>query len=572
MFTASSPSVSRPPNSDGLAPPRSPGSSNEASSSSRPRVRPHLPAKDPTPTKRSRSNKNLLASVDPPQASQDPLLPAGPTQAEGSALVAEERERLREVARQLDERQAALDQLAQSLSSASGEGVVPLTVIKPIIVSLLVQIDELQRQEARRTTAVETYEIGTRTIEHSGGQLVEGWSGGSTFGRISQRLDQLNFENEERKKDRMRLSRERLAMVKRLAPTSSEVDDDLRALMIQEQTTKVRLAEIKKEVADAEREKAQLLQRRNSHLKELKRIAAEDQSRFSDHPLFENRFLLLSLCGRGGFSEVYRAYDLHEFNYVACKIHQTSSNWDQQKRGNFVKHASREYSLQLRLKHDRVVRLYNAFEIDSFTFCTVLEWCDGGDLDTYLKNNHHMGEQEAKSVMIQVFDGLLYLHNQAKPIIHYDLKPANILYHNGQVKITDFGLSKIMDSDASDMELTSQGAGTYWYLPPECFETAGVPKISTKVDVWSAGVVFYQLLFGVKPFGNDLSQRQIWTLSVISPAARVTFPDKPKVSDDAKNFISSCLSVSPQLRPDVAACLQHPYLGLSLSKSIISES
>lgn len=77
-------------------------------------------------------------------------------------------------------------------------------------------------------------------------------------------------------------------------------------------------------------------------------------------------------------------------------------------------------------------------------------------------------------------------------------------------KITDFGLSKIMDDDnPHDMELTSQGAGTYWYLPPECFEKGSrPPRISTKVDVWSAGVIFYQMLFGERPFGEGLGQEQ----------------------------------------------------------------
>lgn len=69
---------------------------------------------------------------------------------------------------------------------------------------------------------------------------------------------------------------------------------------------------------------------------------------------------------------------------------------------------------------------------------------------------------------------------------------------SGEVKVTDFGLSKIFESDGDDsMELTSQGAGTYWYLPPECFEIGKQPpKISSKVDVWSVGVIFYQMLFG----------------------------------------------------------------------------
>lgn len=85
--------------------------------------------------------------------------------------------------------------------------------------------------------------------------------------------------------------------------------------------------------------------------------------------------------------------------------------------------------------------------------------------------------------------------------------PGNILLGSGnlsgEIKITDFGLSKIMDDDNYSpdygMDLTSQGAGTYWYLPPECFVVGkNPPKISSKVDVWSVGVIFYQCLYGKK--------------------------------------------------------------------------
>lgn len=67
--------------------------------------------------------------------------------------------------------------------------------------------------------------------------------------------------------------------------------------------------------------------------------------------------------------------------------------------------------------------------------------------------------------------GLKYLNDQNKKIIHYDLKPQNIIFHNGEVKITDFGLCKIIDEGNEKIELTSQGVGTYWYQAPECFQS-----------------------------------------------------------------------------------------------------
>lgn len=92
-------------------------------------------------------------------------------------------------------------------------------------------------------------------------------------------------------------------------------------------------------------------------------------------------------------------------------------------------------------------------------------------------------------------------------VIHYDLKPSNIIFDRGVVKVLDFGLCKLMDSGDSKMELTSQGVGTYWYLPPETFRNRETPPtISNNVDVWSTGIIFYELLYGVRPYGRGKSQ------------------------------------------------------------------
>ena len=102
--------------------------------------------------------------------------------------------------------------------------------------------------------------------------------------------------------------------------------------------------------------------------------------------------------------------------------------------------------------------------------------------------------------MRQLIFAVNYLHEQKLKVVHFDLKPANIIFHEGLIKIVDFGICKTIESEETKIELTSQGVGTYWYLPPEVFKEDN-PQISSKVDIWSIGVIFFELLYGAKPFG-----------------------------------------------------------------------
>lgn len=89
----------------------------------------------------------------------------------------------------------------------------------------------------------------------------------------------------------------------------------------------------------------------------------------------------------------------------------------------------------------------------------------GKDLDAVLKSMPALPEREARAIIAQIFRGLVYLNRRSQKIIHYDLKPGNVLFDEVSVaKVTDFGLSKIVEDDVGSqgMELTSQGAGTYW--------------------------------------------------------------------------------------------------------------
>jgi hypothetical protein len=187
---------------------------------------------------------------------------------------------------------------------------------------------------------------------------------------------------------------------------------------------KLRQQNLKKEDADLQLELEKLERERNLHIRELKRIHNEDQSRFNNHEVLNDRYLLLTLLGKGGFSEVHKAFDLKEQRYVACKIHQLNKDWKDDKKANYIKHALREYNIHKQLDHPRIVRLFDVFEIDANSFCTVLEYCDGHDLDFYLKQHKCIAEREARSIIMQVVHALKYLNEIKPPIIHYDLKPG----------------------------------------------------------------------------------------------------------------------------------------------------
>jgi tousled-like kinase len=454
--------------------------------------------------------------------------------------------------------------------------------------------------------------------------LAEVWEKGYAFHELAQQREDLARRRErleERKKELQKLRRRRGNAAQASVPTfdgeplveaAVAMTDDLDNVAEQHAINILQERLKKEESALAEKERL-LDAERGSHEKELRRVQCEDRSRFYrelDLPLLGNgRYSLLKLLGQGGFSEVWLALDLITLQEVAVKIHQWNNTWTEERKQSFTRHVARELEIQAGMSHPRVVRLLGTFEIDRFSLATVMEYCRGTDLDEVLKKHRFLPEKEAKAILLQIASGLKYLSSDSssvsgssganngtteiriggtvwrkRAIIHYDLKPANILFDEmGDAKITDFGLSKVFDetSEGTSMELTSQGAGTYWYLPPECFPRPGEPaprfvhfpssvclcpcntrrcirnveiyccsRISSKVDVWSLGVIYYQMLFGRRPFGEGMSQQAVFASGAIVRANAVEFPTDPRfrVSDEAKEFIRGCLTHDQALR------------------------
>ncbi|XP_030076548.1 serine/threonine-protein kinase tousled-like 2 isoform X2 [Microcaecilia unicolor] len=461
------------------------------------------------------------------------------------------------------------------------------------------RIDDLLRSKqekmaCRDKSMQDRLRLGHFTTVRHGASFTEQWTDGYAFQNLIKQQERINSQREEIERQRKMLAKRKPPAMGQAPPANNEQKQrksktngaenetlTLAEYHEQEEIFKLRLGHLKKEEAEIQAELERLERVRNLHIRELKRIHNEDNSQFKDHPTLNDRYLLLHLLGRGGFSEVYKAFDLTEQRYVAVKIHQLNKNWRDEKKENYHKHACREYRIHKELDHPRIVKLYDYFSLDTDSFCTVLEYCEGNDLDFYLKQHKLMTEKEARSIIMQIVNALKYLNEIKPPIIHYDLKPGNILLVNGtacgEIKITDFGLSKIMDDDSYNsvdgMELTSQGAGTYWYLPPECFVVGKEPpKISNKVDVWSVGVIFYQCLYGRKPFGHNQSQQDILQENTILKATEVQFPPKPVVTPEAKAFIRRCLAYRKEDRIDVQQLACDPYLLPHIRKSVSTSS
>eukprot|EP00963_Diacronema_lutheri_P001023 scaffold64_cov338-Pavlova_lutheri.AAC.81 len=439
-----------------------------------------------------------------------------------------------------------------------------------VAAELAVEAAEAERRECRLKVCQVSCRLGTITYQRTGTVFTESWEEGEDFRVLRGKQRELTLRREV-------LEGIRKANKRRLPPPGAAGEKASEAVKLQwispqeyvcnEEIYKGRLALMRREEDALTKELERLMAEKHCHLRELKRVKDEDNSLFNMHPILNDRYVLLNLLGKGGFSEVYKALDLKDLTVVACKIHQLNLQWSESRKQSYVKHAIREYNIHKALHHPNIVQLLDIFEIDADTFGTILEYCEGGDLDNYLKKFGTVSEKESRAIAYQLLNALCYIQQPEHRVIHYDLKPANILFdQTGQLKITDFGLSKVQEHGLGSMfELTSQGAGTYWYLPPECFETGPNPAlISSKVDVWSVGIILYQILFGKRPFGHEYSQEKILREDAVRKEAHhLEFPQRPSLSQDCKQFIQACLTYKQSARPDVRALLNHSFLSFS---------
>lgn len=203
-----------------------------------------------------------------------------------------------------------------------------------------------------------------------------------------------------------------------------------------------------------------------------------------------DRYEIIAKVGAGGMSDVYKAKDHILGRFVAIKVLKQEYSEDR----NFVTKFRIEAQSAAGLEHPNIVNIYDVGNADDLYFI-VMEYVEGITLKTYIEKKGQLSFKEAESIAIQVARGIEAAHN--KNIIHRDIKPQNIIISTeGKVKVTDFGIAKA----ASTNTISSDVMGSVHYVSPE---QARNGFVDARSDIYSLGIVMYEMITGRVPFDGD---------------------------------------------------------------------
>ncbi len=249
-----------------------------------------------------------------------------------------------------------------------------------------------------------------------------------------------------------------------------------------------------------------------------------------------HRYRIVDLIGTGGMAHVYRAVNLSSRKVVAIKVLKDEYRND----AEFLRRFEREARAVLHLSHENIVRAFDVGETDGLPYI-VLEFVDGRTLKEILDENGPMPARIAVALVVQVLDALGAAH--AAGIIHRDVKPQNVIVmQSGKVKLMDFGIAREVDANT----VTFAGStvlGSVHYLSPE--QAKGLP-VTEGSDLYSTGIMLYEMLTGHVPFDGDTSVAI--ALKQISDIPTPPIEVSNKVSPALNDIILRSLNKDPNRR------------------------
>jgi serine/threonine protein kinase len=220
--------------------------------------------------------------------------------------------------------------------------------------------------------------------------------------------------------------------------------------------------------------------------------------------------------GQGGMAVVYLAEHNILQKPVAIKMLNKEFVHNDNIRKRFLAEAKNLFGMS----HPNIIKVTDLID-EGDTVAFVMEYIQGESLKEYLNNKGKLSEDKIKDIFSQMLDGVGYVHEQN--LVHRDIKPSNFMIsQNGQIKLLDFGIAKNTDKQSSDYTQTgtAQSMGTPMYMSPE--QVKSTKDVTLKSDIYSLGVVLWQMVMGVKPYDTNTTSTFELQTKIVTEKLRLT--------------------------------------------------
>ena len=241
------------------------------------------------------------------------------------------------------------------------------------------------------------------------------------------------------------------------------------------------------------------------------------------------KYRITELLAKGGMGDVYKGI------HPTLKRHVILKKLTLRGDSSITNRFKREAQIMIDFKNENIVNVYDHFK-EGASYYIVLEYINGMSLDKLLEKHERIPDYPAMMIFLDVCRALKYAHD--KNVIHRDIKPGNILIsRNGEIKLADFGIASSEDHGDSDLTMDGTTLGTPAYMAPEQFDNS--KNVDKRADIYSMGVMLYEMITGIKPFPGNFSAE---TIAVIQKGKYKSAKKvKPSISPVLNRIIKRCM-------------------------------